>query len=135
MSRDIDDLIEGGENAERAKMSLSLAKKSAIAPLIAALQERQHTSRARVDMVETLRSLYLREPDERILQALVAHIGDADPAVRRKIAWPLAICASAKALPPCSINWQSKPTTHPGATIAWRYFSTSTTTTSPFVRS
>jgi hypothetical protein len=87
VARDIDDLIAGGEDAERAKMSLSLAKKSAIAPLIAALQEREHISRARVDMVEALKSLYLREPDERILQALIAHIDDDDPAVRRKIAW------------------------------------------------
>ena len=83
----IDDLIAGGAGAEKAKMRLALAKKSAIAPLIAAFEESDHASRARLDMVEALKRLYLREPDERILKALIAGLGDKDPAVRRKIAW------------------------------------------------
>ena len=96
----IDDLIAGGAGAEKAKMRLALAKKSAIVPLIAAFEQSSHSSRARVDMVEVLKRLYLREPDERILKALIAGLGDKDPAVRRKIAWACGDLRQRKTIPP-----------------------------------
>ena len=39
VERDIDRLIEGGDDAEEARIALNLAKKAAVAPLIEAFQE------------------------------------------------------------------------------------------------
>jgi len=82
VERHIAKLIEGGEGAEEAKMELNMARKTAIAPLIAAFQNRDYPSRARVDLAEALYRLYLREADKRIFQALIGGLEDPDATVR-----------------------------------------------------
>jgi len=84
---EIERLIKGdAKEAETARMRLALAKSSAIAPLIAAFQNRAHPSRARVQMAEALFQLYIREKDGRILETLIAGLEDPDKAVRQRVA-------------------------------------------------
>ena len=90
VERNIAILVEGGEGAERAKMELNLAKKVAIAPLIAAFQNRNHPYRTRVDLAEALYRLYVREADDGILQALVDGLQEPDPKLRSGLARILA---------------------------------------------
>lgn len=45
----IEGLIAGGDQAEKARMELNLAKRAAIAPLIAAFADEGYPPRARVD--------------------------------------------------------------------------------------
>jgi len=86
VERNIAKLIEGGEAAEEAKMELNLAKGSALAPLIAAFQRRDHPPRARRDLAEALYRLYLREEDKRILEVLIGGLEDPDAGVRTVVA-------------------------------------------------
>ncbi|MEW6755382.1 MAG: ABC transporter ATP-binding protein, partial [Candidatus Latescibacterota bacterium] len=79
----IDKLIEGGEDAEAARMALSMARASAVGPLIDALHNARHSARARADMVDALFDLYLREKDPRILAELKAAINDGQAPVRQ----------------------------------------------------
>ena len=82
IEREIARLVEGGEEAEDAKMELNLAKRAATAPLIAAFQNQTHPSRVRVDLAEALYRLYIREKDPRILTAMTDGLTDPETAVR-----------------------------------------------------
>ena len=79
-------LLAGGEEAEVARLELNLAKKDAIEPLIRALENRAHPSRARVAFAEVLYGLYLREDNKKVLQVLIAALEDDDPELRRGVA-------------------------------------------------
>ena len=85
IQRDISRLVEGGEDAEKAKMKLNLAKGSAILPLIEALHNKEYPSRARADIAEALYRLYLREADPKIWEALIGGLEDQDPTVRAAV--------------------------------------------------
>ena len=107
IENEIQNLVEGGEKAERAKMALNLAKAAAMDPLIEALQDQNHPVRARADLVEAVYRLYLREEDERLLQARVGALEDPAAQVRSvtaraigdlkkdKLANPSSPCSSA----------------------------------------
>ena len=57
VERHIAALVEGGDEAEVARMELNLAKQDAIAPLIRALENRAHPPRARVAFAAVLYGL------------------------------------------------------------------------------
>lgn len=82
VDRDIADLIEGGDAAAEAKIALNLAKGYAVAPLVAAIRNQQHPLRARIDLVEALYRLHLREKSPGAFAGLVAGLTDPTPAVR-----------------------------------------------------
>ena len=82
IEREIQHLIEGGDEAERAKMALNLAKAAATDPLIRALQNRDHPPGARADIAEAIYRLYLREEDEKLIESLIAALEDPAPEVR-----------------------------------------------------
>lgn len=82
VDRHIDALVKGGPNAEQAKLELNLAKGSAIAPLVAAFENKTHPARARADLAQALYRLYLRHADPRIWDALISGLSDPDPRVR-----------------------------------------------------
>jgi hypothetical protein len=82
----IDQLVKGGKGAEDAKMALSLARGTAIAPLIAAFNDLSHPPRARVDMADALYRLYIREKDAAILQTLIGALEDTQADVRTQAA-------------------------------------------------
>lgn len=85
VERDIEKLVRGGEEAEPAKMALSLARTDAIEPLIEAFQDTRHTPRARVQIADALFRLYIREKDNRILETLGGGLDDGEAEVRRSI--------------------------------------------------
>lgn len=85
VDRDIARLAKGGPEAEAAKMSLSMARKTAVAPLIEALTKGKYPASARADMADVLFKLYLREKDPQILETLVGALADSDPSVRRTV--------------------------------------------------
>ena len=89
IERDIAHLIKGGEDAEDARMRLTLAKGPAIEPLIRAFRDRSNPSQARVAIAQALFALYLRETDKRILETLIEGLDDGDAAVRHKVATKL----------------------------------------------
>ena len=78
----IDALVAGGPDAEQAKLELNLAKGTAIAPLVAAFEDKTHPARARADLAQALYRLYLRHSNQQIWQALIGGLSDPAPAVR-----------------------------------------------------
>jgi len=85
VDRNIDKLAREGEDAESAKMALAMARSAAIAPLIAAFEDRSHSTRARADMADALFRLYLREKEPAIRDVLLAALDDADAPVRHAV--------------------------------------------------
>ena len=100
VQRDIDRLIEGGDDAEEARIALNLARKAAIGPLIEAFQYRDNPPRARVDIAQALYRLYLREEDKGILEALVGGLEDRDAVVRVGVAKALGDLGKREAVGP-----------------------------------
>ena len=97
VDRNIDKLAREGEDAESAKMALAMARSAAIAPLIAAFEDRSHTTRARADMADALFRLYLREKEPAIREVLMAALSDADAPVRRAVVRILGDLGTAEA--------------------------------------
>ena len=85
----IDALIAGGPEGEEAQIELIMAKKTAIIPLITAFQNREHPTRARIDLAQALYRLYLREADPRVLAALTDALSDPIETVRSAVAHAL----------------------------------------------
>lgn len=86
VQRDIEQLVsQNGAQAEVAKMSLSMARRSAVEPTIAAFTRGGYPAEARADLADALFRLYLREKEPRILQTLVAALADAEVPVRRAV--------------------------------------------------
>ena len=110
IENEIQNLVEGGEKAERAKMALNLAKAAAMDPLIAALQDQNHPVRARADLAVAVYRLYLREEDERLLQALVGAL--VPHSKNATINWGVftTTTASRKRAWPSSTVWVLSPT-------------------------
>ena len=82
VDRDIADLIEGGDAAEEARISLNLAKGTAVDPLIEAIGDQDHPVRARVLLVEALFRLRLREKIPAAYEGLVNGLKDPTPEIR-----------------------------------------------------
>ena len=71
---------------EEAKLELLLAKGSAVAPLLAALDDPRYAE-GRVELVEVLFGLMMRVEDARIIRSLENHLRkDPDPQMRAEIA-------------------------------------------------
>ena len=82
IERNIEVLIEGGEGAEKARLKLNMAKAAAVEPLRRALEDRSLPVRARVDFVEALYRLHLREEAAGIVPILLGVLADPEPQVR-----------------------------------------------------
>jgi len=82
VDRDIATLIKDGDAGQEAKISLNMAQGYAVAPIIAAIRNREHPVRARVDLVEALYRLHLREKSPGAFDGLVEGLADPTPEVR-----------------------------------------------------
>ena len=89
VDRQIQIVLAGGEGREEAKLELLLAKTNAVPKITAILQDQSQPFQARLDMVELLWKIYLRESVVGIPQSLINHLGDPVPEIR---------CAAAAAL-------------------------------------
>ena len=87
VQRHIDTIIEGGEEADRAKLALNMAKADAVGPVIRAFEDTSLSVRARLDMADALYRLYLREDVPAIFASLVAALEDPVPEIRIGAAW------------------------------------------------
>ena len=83
--RNIGKLEKGGDDREQAIMELTMAKQDAVPPLIEALADTRRPSQVRVDIVEILFKIYVREKSEEIGRLLRGYLDDTDPLVREKV--------------------------------------------------
>ena len=89
VERNIKKLEGSQDEREQAMMELVLAKEYAILPLIEVLGDRRKPVRVRVDVVEILFRVYVREGDRKILPALTKALSDPEPEIRASAALAL----------------------------------------------
>lgn len=92
-------VMEGGEAREEALLELLFAKRYAVPPLLAALEDTDLPPRGRADMAELLWKIYLRDSDTRIIDRLLDRIDDPAPQVRRAVASGLPDMGETKVIP------------------------------------
>ena len=82
IDRDIALVVAGGDDAADARQRLGLVRLTDVEPLIRAFRDESLPVRARSNFAQALRSLHLREPDQRVESAMIAALDDQHPRVR-----------------------------------------------------
>lgn len=100
VERSIARIVEGGEGVEEARLELNMAKARAVEPLVRALDDRNLPVRARIDFVQALYRLHLREEQPAILPALLRAVADPEPGVRAAAARALGNLRRAESVDP-----------------------------------
>ena len=91
VDRQIEQLAAGGEELERAKQELLIARADAVPALLEAMENPRYVA-SRAELAEVLVGLMLRVDNPRIAAALKSHLTD-DPLalVRTRIAWEVGL--------------------------------------------
>ena len=90
VEENLDRLSLGGAEAEEAKIALLVANQLPVEPLLTVLED--PGNRGRLELVEVLASVIMRQEDPRLLQVLEQRLrGDSDPQLRAQIIYQLGI--------------------------------------------